>query len=220
MHWVDRGPEPTGLAEVRIRYTPRWVRYYDKGIGSRPADAYWQRFRNDLDCVFAGLCAYCEETTKGEVDHFRPKSRFPCLVYSWSNWVFACRECNQAKTGSWPNGGYVNPCATTLPDRPERHFVFDTQTGFIFPNGSLNPRRRQKAQRTIDDLGLNDWHHRKNRVEWLELFSAAMPADPNSLTSSARRILMRFASRERQLSSIVRTWLVERGFVVENVAGE
>ena len=220
MHWVDRGPEPQGLAEVRTRYTPRWVRFYSKGVGNRPTDSYWRRYRDALRRVFAGLCAYCEETTRGEVDHFRPKSQFPHLVYSWSNWVFACHECNNAKTSVWPIAGYVNPCAKSLRDRPERQFTFDTQTGFIIPNRSLSPNGRQIAQRTIDDLGLNDWHHRQNRVQLLELFSAAMPAGPNGLTPRTRKILVRCASRESQLSSFVRVWLSERGFPAENSSGE
>ena len=219
MHWVNRGSEPEGLGEVRSRHTGRWVDYYINGVGSRPSDSYWRRFHDDLKRVFAGLCAYCEETTKGEVDHFRPKSRFPDLVYSWTNWVFACSGCNDAKINSWPNGGYVNPCATSLPDRPERHFAFDTQTGFILPNSSLSPDRREKAQRTIDDLGLNDWHHLTNRVEWLELFSAAMPANPKDLTASTKRRLVRFTSRERQLSSVVRAWLSERDFNRKTLRG-
>ena len=220
MHWVDRGPEPEGLGEVRSRYMPGWVQYYSEGIGSKPTDSYWRCFNIDLVRAFAGLCAYCEETTKGELDHFRPKSRFPDLVYSWSNWVFACHECNNAKTNAWPTDGYVDPCAKCLTDRPERHFVFDTQTGFILPNRSLSPRRRQKAQRTIDDLGLSDWQHLKNRVEWLELFSAAMPAHPNNLTADTKRRLVRFASRERQLSSVVRAWLSEQRFPTERTLEE
>lgn len=212
MHWVDRGPEPDGLSEIRARHTPRWVQYYRQGVGSRPADSHWRRFYDDLKRVFGGLCAYCEEITKGEVDHFRPKSQFPDLVYCWSNWLFACHECNHAKSSSWPAGGYVDPCAMSTPDRPECHFAFDTRTGAIRANRSLNARRRQKAQRTIDDLGLNDFHHLKNRVEWLRMFSAAIPDDSNGLTTEARAIVAHFASRDRQFSSLVRTWLSERGY--------
>lgn len=36
----------------------------------------------DVRTVFFGLCAYCEELCKDEVEHFRPKSRFPERVYT------------------------------------------------------------------------------------------------------------------------------------------
>ena len=220
MHWVDRGPEPEGLVEIQVSHTPRWVRYYVEGVGNRPTDSYWRCFHDDLERVFASLCAYCEEIAKGEVEHFRPKSKFPDLVYSWSNWLFACHECNQAKSNTWPSTGYVNPCATSLPDRPERHFVFDTQTGLILPNRSLNPCRRKKAHRTINDLGLNDAHHLKRRVEWLKLFSSVMPDDPKGLTAQHVADLTHYASREVHLSSLVRAWLSENGYPMEYFNGE
>ncbi len=212
MHWVDRGPEPSGLAPVRNRYTPRWISYYTHGVGSRPTDSHWRLFRADLERVFFGICAYCEEHTRGEVDHFRPKSRFPNLVYSWANWLFACHDCNRAKSDRWPATGFVDPCATSESDRPEHYFTFDTQTGFIKPHESLSSQRREMAAETIRALRLNDFHHLKNRVQRLVLFSAAMPHGPNELTDDTADLLTHFASREVQLSSVVRSWLVEQGF--------
>ena len=217
MHWVDRGPEPAALAEIRLTYTVRWVQYCTHHIGSRPTDSHWRRFHPELKASFSSLCAYCEEGTKGEVDHFRPKSRFPRLVYSWSNWLLACHECNHAKLNKWPVGGYVDACSNSGPGAPESYFNFDTQTGFISPKRTLNRYHRLKAQRTIDDLGLNDFHHWKNRVEWLELFTGAMPAGPEALTNRTRAILVHFASRGTQLSSVVRTWLSEWGYTVDSL---
>lgn len=220
MHWVDRGPEPEGLAQIRHRYTSRWIQYYAHGVGSKPTASHWRRFISYLKCAFNGLCAFCEETTRGEVDHFRPKSQFPDLVYCWTNWLFSCHECNHAKGSSWPTGGYVDPCAISIADRPERHFAFDTINGFIRPDRSLSPLIRAKAQRMINDLGLNDSYHLKKRVEWLLMFSASMPDDPNSLDTSERVTLVHFASRKTQLSSLVRTWLSEHGYPLEELLGE
>ena len=205
------------MAKTRGRYTPRWLQFYNKGVGGKPGDSYWRRYHDDLERVFQGLCAYCEESTRGEVEHFRPKSQFPDLVYCWSNWLFSCYECNRAKGSKWPAGGYVDPCAVYISDRPEHHFQFDTLTGFIRPHGSLSPSIREKAQRTIDDLGLNDFHHLKSRVERLLLFSARMPEAPNDLDTCTRDILVYFVSRKAQLSSLVRTWLTEHGFPLDEL---
>ena len=159
--------------------------------------------------------------TSGEVDHFQPKSKFPHLVYTWGNWLFACHECNHSKLDQWPAAdGYVDPCAISEPHRPEHYFAFDTLTGVIKPNSTLTPLSRQKAQETIDDIGINNLHHRRNRVVWLELFSAAMPANPEGLTGRTRQILMRFASREMQLSSFIRAWLSEHGYPMEDLESE
>ena len=215
MHWVDRGPEPSRLPAVRNRYTPHWINHYIHGIGSKPIDSHWRRFRPELERVFFGICAYCEEFTPGEVDHFRPKNRFPHLVYSWSNWLFACHDCNQAKSDSWPAAGFVDPCATSASDRPEYYFTFDALTGFMRPHESLCTRRRQMAGETIRALRLNDLHHLKKRVQWLILFSAAVPENPNELTTDTTATLTHFASREMQLSSTIRSWLLKQGFSLD-----
>ena len=109
------------------------MEHYTHKIGSPPRDSHWLKFQEDLNLVFQGLCAYCEETCKGEVEHFRPKSRFPLLVYDWSNWLLACHDCNHAKHFKWPDGGYIDPCANSLKARPERYFTFDTLTGELLP---------------------------------------------------------------------------------------
>lgn len=74
MHWVDRGSEPDGLEEIRARYTPGWVKHYQQHAGQRPGDAHWRNFRGALEVAFWGLCAYCEETCEGEVDHLTQES--------------------------------------------------------------------------------------------------------------------------------------------------
>ena len=155
MHKVDRGPEPAGLPAVRQRYTPRWVSYYRNDRGSKPSDSKWRSFHKNLSGVFASLCGYCEERCPGDVDHFRPKSKFPERVYAWGNWVLACHTCNHEKTRDLPPGGYVDPCAKSKPACPESFFVFDTKTCEILPKSGLTAARRRRAQQMINDLKLN-----------------------------------------------------------------
>lgn len=214
MHWVNRGPEPNGLKAIRTQYTPSWVQYYQKGLGAKPSDIFWRRFLDDLGNAFRGLCAYCEERSKGEVDHFRPKSRYPEFVYCWSNWVFSCHDCNQSKGSEWPAGGYVDPCARSKAAHPETYFTFDTQTGEILAKKQLSPRRRAKAQRTIDDLNLNDFHHLKKRLEWLHLVSAIFPGFPTRLTTDAEAEITRLTSRSAPFSSITRALLSAKGYSI------
>ena len=215
MHWVYRGPEPTRLGPIRASYTLRWVQHYRQNIGNRPNDSYWQDFHEDLSKVFGGLCGYCEKRPRGTVDHFRPKSLYPEQVYSWSNWIFACNDCNQAKSNKWPVGGYVDPCAKSSPAHAERYFIFDTQTGEILPKEDLSPRRRHKAQRTIDDLKLNEQHHLKNRLEWLWMLSGIFPDDPDSKDTEFEKYRVHFASRTTPYSGIARAWLSERGHQID-----
>ena len=112
----------------------------------------WGNFYSELAGVFLELCGYCEEECRGEVDHFRPKSRFPEHVYQWSNWILACHSCNHRKRDSWPPGEYVDSCAKTIAARPEKFFDFDTTTGLIKPKIGLSQAKRKKAM--ADDPGL------------------------------------------------------------------
>ena len=209
MHWVDRGEEPAGLDEIRSRYTPRWTDHYLNKIGTKPpSDHRWTEFKPALIKVFFGSCAYCEERQSGEVDHFQPKSRFPRLVYVWSNWVLACHDCNHAKLNTWPTGGYVDPCAKSISDQPESFLCFDVDSGEIVPKEGLSSARRLKAQTTISDLRLNDIHHLRNRLEWLYLISKAIQGKTDA---DIRRMCVALTSPKARLSSIARAWLVNQG---------
>lgn len=215
MHWVDRGPEPEGLESIRTCCTPRWVDHYLEKIGEKPCDSCWRKFHSDLCRAFAGLCAYCEERDKGEVDHFRPKSKFPALVYEWSNWLFACHNCNQAKGNKWPEPGYIDPCSDSPLERPENFFRFDTATGEILPGLGLSSDDQDKAQKMIADLSLNAWHHLRDRLERLTFVSAAISDDPHQQDAEEEKLRSRLISRDTSLSSITRAWLVECGYSVD-----
>ncbi|MCI0439594.1 MAG: TIGR02646 family protein [Chloroflexi bacterium] len=209
MHWVDRGPEPEGLAAVRAHYTQRWVDHYRNGNRSKPSDSSWREFKSYLDEVFSGICAYCEELDPGEVEHFRPKSRFPELVYDWANWVFACHNCNYAKLEKWPSGGYVDSCAKSKSARPENFFDFDTLTGEIVPKQGLSQGRHKKAVQMIADLRLNDFHHLRARRMWVIAVSQAL-SNPGPDEDSVAFVEL-VTNRGTQFSSITRVLLAELG---------
>lgn len=213
MHWVERGPEPDRLGQIRDSYTPGWVDHYNNGVGDRPPrDSCWREFQNDLNQVFYGLCAYCEEVCEGQVDHFRPKSKFPELVYEWSNWLLSCQPCNHSKWAKWPEEGYVDPCSATQQDRPEQYFTFDTLTGEILPRANLDPVRQDRARLMIEHLRLNRPQHLKKRRRLLYglLVIEQCPAIPAIVEYRAN-----LASRSGELSSIARIWLSEHGYPVD-----
>lgn len=213
MHYVDRGSEPNGVKKYRDLCTPRWIDYYEQGIGSKPTDSHWNKFHNNLREAFLGLCGYCECDCKGEVDHFRPKSQFPQRVYDWSNWVFSCHDCNNSKREKWPNGGYVDPCTKVLSSRPEEFFDFDLKTGEITPRTSLTPTRWAKASKMIDDLKLNAFHHLRRRLTWISLVSEVLKGD-NEDDPDHDDFVQHISARDCQFSSITRILLLEQGYLV------
>ena len=177
MRWVDRGPAPSGVAHYTRTYTHLWVRYFQQGIGARPSQHnYWTIFAADLRERFNEKCGYCERRFEpvGEfspsVDHFRPRSRFPQLVYQWENWVSSCQRCNFAKADQWPDIGYVDPCAVDLLERPEEHFDYVPLTGEIVAKLGLPHNASDKARSTIDDIGLNETRLRESRFRLIGSF--------------------------------------------------
>ncbi len=67
---------------------------------------YWKAAKMQLQKEARGKCAYCESTVKtiahGDVDHFRPKSRYWWLAYCYDNFAFTCQLCNQIKSNAFP----------------------------------------------------------------------------------------------------------------------
>ena len=211
MHWVDRGPEPDALQNIRERNTARWVNYYRDNQGTKPSDTNWRTFHKQLFEVFFGICGYCEEEDKGEVDHFRSKSRFPESVYEWSNWIFSCHTCNSLKREKWPSSGYVDPCAGSQSERPENYFQFDTTTGEMIPKDGLSVARCNKVWKMIDDFHLNEYFHLKVRKKWLEVVRLIL-SESLAGNEQIHKFCTFVSSRENRLSSITRIWLTENKY--------
>src|SRR6266481_6956296 len=84
----------------------------------------YQSFRPYVREDFRERCAYCllEEIVAAgeenfELDHFRPKSRFPELLNDFYNIYYACHPCNHIKRDAWPPSalelrgvGFVDLC--------------------------------------------------------------------------------------------------------------
>ncbi len=167
MRWIDRGPEPDEIAGFTEKYTQGWINYYTQRDPSgsptlpQPQDHEWSYYSETLGENSIGNCWYCERQCQAvggwapTVDHFRPRSLFPELSYSWPNWIFSCRRCNEENKGdNWAGYGYVDPSAIDAADRPDQYFEYDLESGRIIPKSDISDTDQQRAWDTIDDLGL------------------------------------------------------------------
>ena len=59
----------------------------------------WKAAKDQLKTETGGKCAYCEAPTTlvayGDVEHYRPKSVYWWLAYSYENYLMSCTLCNQ-----------------------------------------------------------------------------------------------------------------------------
>ncbi len=210
MRWIDRGPEPDGVAQYAGQYTQGWVDYFQNRVGERPTEFLWSLFRPTLGSRSDNNCWYCERQcdtdfsgSAATVDHFRPISLFPQLTYAWPNWIFSCQGCNAEKRDRWPESGYVDPCAIDVAERPSQYLDYDADTGELIPKESLSERAYRKAFHTIHDLGLNRLDVRFYRLVWTRQFID----DLLSLPVSERQAFTEYITQQPVEHAGV-TWMV------------
>lgn len=134
-----------------------------------------REYRPFLRKDFQRRCAYCDRTEgylggqeAFEIDHFKPRQKFPELRSKYANLYYACRRCNLNKSSIWPSEdrakhGYVfaDPCVEDpylvhLQEKPDGTLDELTPCG-DFTNGHIRldrPElcewRRQRRQARID----------------------------------------------------------------------
>lgn len=114
--------------------------------------------KTSLKKMFKKKCAFCESRIThvdyGQIEHFKPKSKYPDLCFEWTNFLLSCSICNgkSNKGDKFPleneNGPFINP----VDENPVDFFKFEydaiTKSFLIFP-------KNDRAKTTIKELGLN-----------------------------------------------------------------
>lgn len=135
--------------------------------------------RLTLDAICPGprRCHYCEDSAADEVEHVWPKHFYPEKTFVWQNYLFACGPCNGSHkinqfavfdaTGNRydlvrANGSPVTPPPSGLPlfidpivEDPTQYMALDLQTGLFVPTSAKGSKAYQRAEYTIEILGLN-----------------------------------------------------------------
>ena len=210
MRSVIRSPEPARLAELRATGKP-W-----RDLTSQDRNAIRSALRSD----FGPICSYCQQLCQParprsqtdetpappdeeSIEHFRPRDKFPSLIFDWLNLIYACYRCNQMKDGKWPVADdmktlfltrfysprytpvseYVNPNEADDLRPAQEFFDWDFETGEMMPSENLDRVDWSIARRTIFDIDLND-----------EL-SDIGPFDPNHILNQRRYLLYLFLER-------------------------
>lgn len=142
-----------------------------------------REYKPFLRSDFERRCAYCErpEEFMGgeesfEVEHFRPKSKFPELDCVYSNLYYACRGCNSHKSETWPSDEqlaedmrFADPCE----EDPYVHHFAERADGAV--EGKTPCGRYTNAHIRL---------HRDSVKEWRRLRAEAI-ADLPMLTALA-----------------------------------
>lgn len=162
MHRWQRPNEPEELRAQKAILTREFVAEKRK-TGKTPA-CKWPKVRNALgeqvtlqDFLSesaAKHCNYCDSlmgySSRNTIDHFLPKSCFPCLAYVWKNLYLCCDGCQR-------KGTHFHKDALR-PDEPGYEFARYFR---YLRNGEIqiiaqDEEDRRRAEITLDVLDLND----------------------------------------------------------------
>lgn len=163
-----------------------------------------------------GKCIYCESKIThvyfGDIEHIRPKSKFPNERLNLENLSLACARCNNAKAEFWNDDV---PLLNPYQDEPKDEiFVF----GFLI----AHVPGRNRARLTISRLDLNRpelVERRKERFESLQpLADQYAQAPEGPLRNLLRSELLRQAADDREYIAVVRAYLEACGLQLENAA--
>ena len=123
----------------------------------------YRRFRPYIREDFSECCAYCllHELLAGgaenfELDHFRPKSRYPDLTHVYENLYYSCHPCNNIKRHFWPTDAllargyrFVDPCH----DDFSTHFTeVDGRWEPITPAGDYSQERLRLNRKHLVEI--------------------------------------------------------------------
>jgi uncharacterized protein (TIGR02646 family) len=121
----------------------------------------------ELDACHQGKCCYCETLldANSEVEHWRPKSHYYWLAYSWDNLLLTCSFCNKKKGEKFP---LEDPAARAMHHGMN---IADERPSILKPDGDQDPRDHIKfrsdrpegltslGRTTIEVLGLDSPKH-------------------------------------------------------------
>ena len=103
---------------------------------SKKASDGYSHNRPYVRADFEERCAYCliHEVLRGglenfEIDHFKPRARFPDELGNFYNLYYSCHPCNFVKRDQWPPGDLIEGgifFVDLFVDEAESHFSRDS----------------------------------------------------------------------------------------------
>lgn len=176
--------------EILVAQATKWTAEYVTSGGKTSPWAH-QKIKAALILETSGKCAYCEArmlaVSFGDIEHIKPKSRFPEQVVSWENLTLACSRCNSRKSSKYDEDlEFINPYV----DNPDEHLFF---------LGPVIYDRSDRGMYTIHELDLNDM----SRVE-ARMRAIGNVANLVSLLRSATSI-----TKKRMFEELIREILEE-----------
>ena len=198
MRNVDRPPTPKPL-QLNAK---KWTRALLKEIrdarkkNRNTKSSFFKKYdtlrvRDALLQMYGKRCCYCEASIadvagRGQIEHRKPKDRFPKLTFEWSNLHLACPDCNRAKSKKWDSRHEILDAVT---DRPiTDHLTYEiSRIGGVYRTAVPDSKR---GETTICHANLNRIGLRDARTAIL-LGALSVIAELNQLGTSPESVAKR-----------------------------
>jgi uncharacterized protein (TIGR02646 family) len=168
---IQKGEAPPDLVRAGGEHAEELCKAYEANPGAYTSGVQKMVFRETiyqstipaLEACHNGKCCYCEPPldANSEVEHWRPKSKYYWLAYTWDNLLYCCGFCNKKKLQQFPLAD---------PDKRAMHHgmrIEDETPEILKPDGDIDPRDHIKFHgdrpegltplgcKTIEVLGLD-----------------------------------------------------------------
>lgn len=173
----------TTMVRGKKNYKRKGILWANRYNGTNASSFSWGRFRNrnlnhilveELQLISEKHCFYCDKKgiLKGDctptIDHFVPKTLKPLLAYFWNNLFLCCNECQSYKSNVFSkNLLKFDRINYTFDD----YYLIDFATGKIEVRPDINQSEKDKAQYTLDILGINKDARPSIRIEETNAFN-------------------------------------------------
>lgn len=144
---ISRSLEPDGFAAVRANKLA--LARKALATGTKLAFEEYDRVKPDLAAMQHQKCCYCEKREEQakyrDVEHYRPKSAYWWLTWTWTNLLFACIDCNrEQKRDQFPlSPGDRQLVAEQGPPGTERPLVIDPSDPSVEPTTEIQFKREK-----------------------------------------------------------------------------
>ncbi|MDP8229009.1 MAG: retron system putative HNH endonuclease [Candidatus Electryoneaceae bacterium] len=206
---VERSP----MADILHREADGWLIQLNNATTKKQKKQAQNKYRHKqvkdaLVAMFSGKCAYCESRIQhiayGHIEHYRPKSIFPGLTFTWSNLLLACSKCNVIKGKRFPETNEGEPIINPCEDEPDDHlmFYFDPDAKLAMVYGKTS-----RGELTVELLELNRDDLRKHRSEYIKKLLVIEHLALTDTDTEARNILNEAVQDEAEYAAFARTLL-------------
>lgn len=158
--------------------------------------------KNALRAAGFEKCMYCESkishTYYGDIEHIKPKSKFPELEFKWENLGFVCAICNGIKKDKFDD---KTPLINPYEENPEDHVI-------VIGSFVKQKQGSERGELTIREIDLNRVpliERRKERIDQIEkTINACFRTENESLKNNALAELKKDADSDKEYSLCIK----------------